>query len=321
LQFTLTEPGFASAIVITQDPLAVGHVLRSSYEARAKNARWKSGLISNSLATTAEVDRVLSQIGATLTSAESSLNEAKGYYEESQKLLERQDLEAVHKFLDRAEAGLARVRRGHWEKTAGIFPSPNASVCTTNFMFLPAHVELSERLRQTKWTSNLLPAGEMESLDAMLQSGWQQERIDLRQVTEDVALSIETLHGGKSSLKITALPEEGRESAFVQEPVVTIRSAPINLAPGQMFRIHGWVYLPRQLQDSFDGLVVYDSLNGPELAERILQSRGWREFTLYRIAERGGPMRVTFAMTGIGEVAVDDVTVTAVQTEPIRERK
>ncbi len=320
LQFTLENPGMAAAVVVTQDPLAVQHLFRNSYDARTKLARWKAGLVGNSLATTTEVDRTLNLAGRPQSSIEKSLLEARGYYEESQKLLTRGDLEAMHRYLDRTELGLSRVRRGHWENIAGIFPSPSASVCVSNFSYLPAHVELSERLQSAPWTANLLPAGDMESLPAMLNAGWEQKRLALRKVTTDVALSIETLHGGRSALKLSAIPDEDREPAYVQEPVVTIRSAPIRVAPGQMVRIHGWAYVPRQLQDSFDGLMIYDSQSGPILAERIMQTRGWREFTLYRVAERPGQMWVTFDLTGLGEVALDDVTITAVQAEPIRER-
>ena len=59
----------------------------------------------------------------------------------------------------------------------------------------------------------------------------------------------------------------------------------------------------------FDGLLVMDSVGGMALAERVKQTEGWREFTLYRIAPQSGPVTATFALAAAGEVWIDDVTI------------
>jgi hypothetical protein len=46
------------------------------------------------------------------------------------------------------------------------------------------------------------------------------------------------------------------------------------------------------------------------LAQRIGESTAWREFTLYRAAPRDGNVTVTFALSGMGEAWLDEVTVT-----------
>jgi len=56
-------------------------------------------------------------------------------------------------------------------------------------------------------------------------------------------------------------------------------------------------------------LMIGDSLGGPALAERIGATRGWREFTLYRVVSDSGSVAATFALSGLGEVHLDDVTV------------
>ena len=48
---------------------------------------------------------------------------------------------------------------------------------------------------------------------------------------------------------------------------------------------------------------------GRAMAERIGQTPGWQEFRLYRTATAAGPLTVTFALTGLGEVRIDDVTI------------
>ncbi len=66
---------------------------------------------------------------------------------------------------------------------------------------------------------------------------------------------------------------------------------------------------PQRIAGSVDGLLIVDSLGGEPLAERIMQTKGWQEFSLYRAAPHSGPMTVTFALTGLGEAFLDDITI------------
>jgi hypothetical protein len=54
-------------------------------------------------------------------------------------------------------------------------------------------------------------------------------------------------------------------------------------------------------------------VSGEPLAERVQQTAGWQEFTLYRVAPQRGRVAVTFALSGFGEAWIDDVTM-----QPIR---
>jgi hypothetical protein len=61
-----------------------------------------------------------------------------------------------------------------------------------------------------------------------------------------------------------------------------------------------------------DGLLVFDSLGGPALAERVGVTPSWRRLVLYRIAPDTAadePLSVTFALTGMGEARIDDVSI------------
>jgi hypothetical protein len=66
------------------------------------------------------------------------------------------------------------------------------------------------------------------------------------------------------------------------------------------------------VKGSVDGLLVFDSLGGPALAERVGPSGQWRRLVLYRIVPgdaAGEPLTVTFALTGLGEARIDDVSI------------
>ena len=53
--------------------------------------------------------------------------------------------------------------------------------------------------------------------------------------------------------------------------------------------------------------MVIDSLSGEDLASRIDKTNGWREIqSIAAPVPQNGPMTVTFAMTGMGEVHLDE---------------
>jgi hypothetical protein len=52
------------------------------------------------------------------------------------------------------------------------------------------------------------------------------------------------------------------------------------------------------------------------MALRLDASKGWREFTMLRIVPQAGPLALTFAMTGLGEVCLDDLTVEVLEPAP-----
>ena len=57
------------------------------------------------------------------------------------------------------------------------------------------------------------------------------------------------------------------------------------------------------------GLLIYATFGGLALAARVRAEGDWRQFTLYRAAPRDGQFRVSFALTGLGEAWLDEVSV------------
>ena len=55
--------------------------------------------------------------------------------------------------------------------------------------------------------------------------------------------------------------------------------------------------------------LIYDSVTGLELADRIRVTNGWQEFSFYRAIPRDGPFTTTIALAGMGEAWLDDITI------------
>jgi hypothetical protein len=219
----------------------------------------------------------------------------------------------------KAENLLGRVRRGHWEQTVGAFPSPAASPCVAQFTTLPLHWQVADRISRGQWGPNVQAAGDMESLEQMLKGGWQQQRQPPEGIGTDVSLSLADPHAGRSALRLQAWPADARRAPQVfEKPLVWVSSSPVPVRQGQLARVSGWIHVPRQLAGTTEGLLVFDSFGGPDLGDRVRLTQGWREFTLYRAVPQSGDLRITFALTGVGEVSIDDLAVSLLDAEPIR---
>ncbi|MBQ6619824.1 MAG: hypothetical protein IJH68_06715 [Thermoguttaceae bacterium] len=55
--------------------------------------------------------------------------------------------------------------------------------------------------------------------------------------------------------------------------------------------------------------MVYDNHGGIALAQRYRDRNGWRPFVFYHFAAWDSEMPLTFAMSGLGTVKIDDVSV------------
>jgi hypothetical protein len=316
---TVEDADIATAIVVTQDPLAMHHLGRTLAEIRAEGGRLRHDLTVRRMARTVEYDQALAVAGRPLPSASTWLREAQAHLDQARKLLESSDYENLHPALAKAESSLAKIRRGHWEQAAAGFPSPAASPGIAQFTALPLHWHLAQRLAQGRMGPNEQVGGDMEQLAAMLAAGWKQDRQVPTGVTADVSLSLQSPRSGRSALRMQAWPADPKQvPRVIEQPIVWISSSPVPVRQGQIARIHAWVHVPKRLAGTDDGLLVFDSVAGPELGDRVQLTQGWRELTLYRAVPKSGDLTVTFALTGLGEAWVDDLSVSLLDPEPIR---
>jgi hypothetical protein len=283
--------------------------------------RLHADVTARRLAHISEVDRRLAELGHPLAGSQEALQQAAVAVDLAQRHLASPDYDRAAATTAKAEDLLARVRRGHWEQTAAAFPTPAASPCIAQFTTLPLHWNLSARLRERPFGPNVQAAGDMESLDQMLKAGWQQHRTTSSELGTDVTLSLADPHSGRSALRLQAwATDRKRVPAAIEQPSVMIVSAPALVRQGQTVRVRGFVQVPRRLAASSEGLLVFDSIGGPDLGDRIRLTQGWREFTLYRAVPQTGELTVTFALTGLGDAWIDDLSVSLLDPEPIKPR-
>jgi hypothetical protein len=300
-RITIREPDAVSLVLFTQDPLVINRSTRVLAESRTQSVTLRQQIASIQLRQTLDI---VDKCGRA-EPAKPALDEARAMLERAEQLLRTGDSRNALVATQTAEELIRRAQYETWEEAVLAFPSPASSLLCSSFATLPLHAEAANRLATATWPGNVLPAGDCESLDALLRSGWRQHTSDAGAESTLVELSLADPAGGRSALRMVSPPASRGTAASP----LAITSAPVMVEAGQSLRIHGWVKVPEAITGSSDGLLIYDSISGEELAERITQTNGWREFTLYRMATHSGELTLTFALTGFGEAWLDELSV------------
>jgi hypothetical protein len=147
----------------------------------------------------------------------------------------------------------------------------------------------------------------------MVGAGWKHFQHPHPGITTSVELTEEVSHAGRASLRLRAIADDPQQKpSIVETPPMWITTAPARVEPGELVEIRGFVRVMQAITGSVDGLMILDSITGDALAERIRVAADWQEFVLYRAVPESGNLTITFALTGLGEVWLDDLSIQAI---------
>lgn len=317
MSVTLRDPAAAAMIVLTQDPLVIDSLTRAAAQQRRTAAELSRRLAGAELAEVETISRRLSGPGAPSGEVRTWLNSAKERMQQADRSVTSEDFPQALRSCRETEHWLGKLRREQWKQIAGSLPSAAAFPLAARYATLPECAALLPGLISTAAGQNLLPCGDFEDLEALRRAGWRNAQLPQRRVASDVALATDGTQGGTHCLRLRAIEQLGQEApTLLEAPPAWITTPPVAVDPGTFVEIRGFVRVPRPITGSVDGLLIVDSLGGDALAERVGQTRGWQQFTLYRAAPRGGPVTVTFALSGLGEALIDDVTIRPITLPP-----
>jgi len=310
VRVTLEDFGPTGLVLFAQDPLFVHSLTQRSNEIGPRAAELNRHLAAGKL------HAVQSLVGQ-LAPGGVDPRQAAGWIEAAQKSLRwcdaylaAGDYQAACRHAGGATRSLRAVERAYWEAAVRNLGSPVAGPTTACFAALPWHRGLIDRIAGSRTGPNRLVGGDFEDLQTILGAGWRHVQRASDEVRTSADLLAGAAHTGSGGLRLTARAADPENPPAVLESTpLSITSPAVPVEAGELVRIQGWVQVPAAITGSVDGLMVVDSLSGEALAERIGQTDGWRQFTLYRVALRSGHMNVTFSLTGLGEVWLDDVTI------------
>ncbi len=307
-EIRLDQCPYATAVVLTQDPMVLDRINQGFQAADGQTiVQMHSELTRQWLAIMQLIDSQMSRMGRGSAAASGSLNEAINSFRKANELINTNSPMISVGYLHQADERLAFARREMVTQPLGMFQSKTSTPFLAHSSLVPIHWQLASRLGKNQWQPNALAGGDFENLEHMVNSGWQNQRMVEDDLITNVDLVTNAANGGQFGLKLSVATD--RPPKLIQTTPVWVTTPKIPVRSGQMVRIHGWVNIPSTIQGSYDGLMITESLGGPALAERITSTEGWQEFTLYRGVPKDGSFDITFALTGLGEAMVDEVTV------------
>jgi len=213
----------------------------------------------------------------------------------------------------RAAAIAGQFERRIWENAVKAEGSIVASPLVGSAATLAEAWQFIAARTATVGGDELLAGGDMERIEQLAGGGWRH----FAHGRGNIVTSVEVIHAqpasGRGCLRLAARPGNPEESPVVLEtPPVWITTPPLAAPAGKLLEISAQIWVPSAITGSVDGLLVFDSLGGPALAERVAASAGWRRLVLHRIVPpdaSGEPLLVTFALSGLGEARLDDVSI------------
>jgi len=309
VKITVDEIDLTSMILLTENPL---FVTRMTDRVARASRRWAELQRELAAVKLQAVESVLAQLPARarVPNETELLRSARKNLAECDVLLGSRDESGAFLRAVRALRGLRLLERAAWE--AGIAPLrwPVASPGAVAFATLPYHAALMERVARSRPGANLLAGGDFEDFGVMSQVGWRHLQHPAAGIQSSAELAASAAHSGRLGLRLLARATEPNATPLmVESPPAWITTPPVRVEAGQMLLLHGWVQTPQPITASVDGLLIVDRLGGEPLAHRMGNALGWQEFSLYRAASESGTITLTFALTGVGEAWIDDVTI------------
>ncbi len=314
----LDDFALTTLVLITPDPLVANAMSRRAAELAPRAAQLQRAVAMAMLAEAETVDRRL--MGQSqLPPAAASLAAARAELGRADQLLAAGNAAEAYRAARNATHPLARWKREVWERAVKPLATPLADPLAVCFNTLPDELMFRAAMVNSPAGENLLSGGDCENLQGMLQVGWR--RFDHPQpgLQTFVELSPYAPYGERMSLHLEVRPSTpDKLPPVVESPPLWITSAPVHVQAGEVVCIRGKIRMSTPVVGSVDNLMVIDSLGGEALAERITPADGWREFVMYRAAPRADNLTVTFALSGIGEAWIDNVTIQPVRRSASR---
>ena len=306
---SLDEFDLTAQILVAHDPAVVGAVHRRVSQSGRRMVELHREVASRELNAARSIANRLAARRPVKDHAK-LLASAQKYLQDSTAKLAANDYSGAVLAADRSLRSLRSLKRSYWDAARRGLASTATSPAALAFETLPTHWRMIDRLAAGRFEANMLAGGDFEDVGAMMQAGWQNIFQAEPTLRTSVDLAPQAARSGKLGLRMTAAAIDQRNpSAALERPPVILTSPTVNVPAGTIVCIHGWACVPKQIEAGADGLLIFDSIAGEELADRIGRTDGWRQFALYRVASRSGAMRVTFALSGLGEAWLDDVAV------------
>jgi hypothetical protein len=316
VKITVPDFGLTTAVVFTADVNLIGRLQQDARRTQKLAAQWSYDLAAEELKKVELIHAQLEQLGHTQPDARKLLEKSRSLLNAARDAWTRgtqPDYRVAYAEAQRALQPLRILMRAHWEAAVNVpgMDSPVSSPYTVSFYTLPRHWQFAEEIRSSRTGANLLAHGDFELAPHQAPEGWKLQEEALDNVAVSAQRVLEQPHQGRQCLKLEVKPKDLKDQpAALERTFLAITTPAVQLPPGSLVRVSGWIRIPQPIQASADGVLFFDSIGGEPLALRLTGAvPAWKKFSLYRRVPPSGVVNVTMALTGVGVAYFDDVRV------------
>ncbi len=294
-------------ILLTDDPGAFSQVARHLRTNAQRSTKLRQNLINSRLRVAERAYPSLAGGSVTQEELQASLGAAQNAIRGSEEAAQGRNFDQAYKLAAKAEHVLDATESLLWSKAIGSGVAAQHPLILS-LETLPRLLQWSAAISSNQAGQNLLPEGGFESLENLLNAGWKHKTLEINGVITAVRLSTLAPRSGQYCLELEASPDDklGPVPVIPTSPV-WVRSKPVRIAAGQVLEISGVARVPEELLGTVDGLQIFDTLGGADLATRIKISPSWQPFLMRRASAANADVQVTIALSGLGVAQVDDL--------------
>lgn len=308
-KITIPEFGLTAVVVFTAD---TNVVVRFQEQARARRqaaAQYTYEMAAYELDKVAKIEEKLESDGHTLPDAPQLMADAQARLRTTKERWDNREFADAYREGERALRPLRILMRAQWEKAIKGLDSPVASPYAVTFFTLPRHWQFMDEVKRLAPAGNVLTGGDFEAIPDRPEDTWKVEEPTLDDVELLAKRDTSAPQQGKQCAMLQIKPKKGPAPFALERTLLAISSPNVQIQPGTLVQVSGWIRIPTKITASPDGALFYDSAGGEPLAIRLTEPTGWKKFTLYRRVPASGTMSVTLALTGLGTVYFDDVRI------------
>ncbi|MGQ9503644.1 MAG: hypothetical protein ACUVQG_01050 [Thermogutta sp.] len=315
MRLRLKEFGPTSLIVLTQDPTVLSFLASRARSLGPRIVQLERALAEMTIRHVQRQHQVLMKYGPFVPQADSWFRMAAQEIASADQSIAAGDYPTAFRHIHRAIRPILLIRRSDWEAFALPLKDVVSWPAATSFDTLAGHLLWMDKLLDGAWGQNRLPGGCFEDGGQITAMGWQPYQHAIPGILAQAEVSSTAARSGSFGLLISVrATQRDQAKALVESPPIWVESPPIPVQAGEWICLEGWVSIPQPITGSVDGLMIVDSLGGEVLSRRIGHTVGWQPFRVYRRAASDGQIRITFVMTGLGEVCLDDISVKALSS-------
>jgi hypothetical protein len=315
-QIRLPEFDQHAAIIIPTDPDMMETLRRQIAASRESTARLWIDLAGAKLSRVESVHAELLDLQVTVPNGTDLLDAARRFQRQAESEFSAGRFNDARRSSQSVLALLRSYQRAQWERAVARLSSGVSSPYTVCFQTLPEHWRLMARIgRGSLQGENLLKSGDFEDPDT-IRARWIPDQ------TDDPAIDARSeLYRGRASqgdyaLHLMAgLQSPSATVPALAEPALQWISPPVSVYAGQIVYVGGKVRVDRPIAGHVDGLLIYETLEGPMGGQRWRDAASppkWETFQLLREVRESGELRVVIELRGLGDVMIDDVRVLAI---------